>query len=339
MTLGLFGRVTNRIKRQRDKRSFDRGVRGILSSRPLQPQGDSPLLLSMVCHRDVIAYLLAIKSLYTRVEQGRVVIINDGSLTLRDLAILRHHIPGLEVLDIGTISTGSCPPGGTWERLIKIIELSASHYVIQADADILVSAPIPEVVRCWQENRSFLLGTDAGQEISTAQDTADMVQGWITTNNWGSIPAALEAEALLHTLPDDCGRSYVHASSGFAGFARGMFSIADLERFSTHMSQKVGVERWRQLGTEQIASNYILANAPGATVLPFPRYACFEPHLISGEYALLHFIGSYRYDAGVYRQRSTEFLVSYNSSENTTTTYKGRRRAGKGQAADHRLVR
>jgi hypothetical protein len=268
-----------------------------------------------------------------------VVIINDSSLTASDLAILCHHIPGIEVLDIDTISTGSCPPGGTWERLVKIVELSASNYVIQADADILVSGPIPEVIRCWQENRSFLLGTDAGQEISTAQDTARMVHGWIKTNNWHSIPAALEAESLLHTLPDNYGRSYVHASSGFAGFARGMFSIADLERFSAHMSQRLGVERWRRLGTEQIGSNYILANAPGATVLPFPRYACFEPHLISGEHALLHFIGTYRYNAGVYRQRASEFLVGYNSSESTTTTYKRRGRSVKGRAADHHLAR
>jgi hypothetical protein len=307
----LSGRVIARLKREWGKRSFDRAARGILTTRPLHLRGDSPLFLSMICHPDVTAYLLAIKSLYVGVGQGRVVIINDGSLTSDDVAILHRHIPGIEKLDIATISTGACPRRGTWERLVKIVELSAGNYVIQADADILVSAPIPEVIQCWRDNRSFLLGTDVGQQVSPAPNTARMVQGWIKTYDRNPISIGVQAEALLDTLPDAAHKSYVHASSGFAGFARGVFAVADLERFSAHMSGILGVERWSRWGTEQIGSNYILANAPEAAVLPFPRYACFEPHLEKGEYALLHFIGAYRYRSGVYRQRAAEFISYY----------------------------
>lgn len=154
----------------------------------------------MLCHRDVPPYLLAIKSLYFRVGHGRVVIINDSSLTPDDLTILQSHIPGIVVLDIAGISTGSCPRGGTWERLVKILELSAETYVIQTDADILVSGPIPEVIQSVRENRSFLLGTGAGKEVTTALDTARMVQGWIKTNNWNPIKIGIEAEAALDRL-------------------------------------------------------------------------------------------------------------------------------------------
>ena len=87
------------------------------------------------------------------------------------------------------------------------------------------------------------------------------------------------------------------------------------------MSEMLGAQRWNQWGSEQIASNYILANTPGATVLPFPRYACFEPHLWPGDHAFLLFIGVYRYNDGVYRRRAAEFIsrcnelrVSYASS-------------------------
>jgi hypothetical protein len=274
-------------------------------------RGDAPLFLSMVCHRDVTAYLLAIKSLYLGVGQGRVAIINDSSLTDNDLAILHRHVPAIDVLDIAQISTGSCPRGGTWERLVKIVELSAGQYVIQADADILVSAPIPEVVRCWRENRPFLLGTGSGQEVSTALATARMVQGWIKTYNWDTLSVGVEAEAALDILPEADHKSYVHASSGFAGFARGASAFADLERFSMQMSAILGQKRWSEWGTEQVASNFILANAPGATVLPFPRYACFEPHLKHSEHSVLHFIGTYRYNNGVYRRRGAEFISRY----------------------------
>ena len=128
-----------KVKRSWGKRSFDRVAEGIVSTAPLCLQGDSPLFLSMVCHRDVAAYLLAIKSLYVGVGHGRLVVINDGSLTSEDLLTLRRHIPELEIIDINAIETGSCPRAGCWERLVKIVELSADNYVIQADADILVA--------------------------------------------------------------------------------------------------------------------------------------------------------------------------------------------------------
>jgi hypothetical protein len=312
MSNRLSARALVGLKRSWSKRSFDRVAEGVLDTAPLRPQGDSPLFLSMVCHRDVATYLLAIKSLYDGIGHGLAAIINDGSLTSYDLAILHHHIPALEVLDIIAIETAACPRGGTWERLVKIIERSDEDYVIQFDADTLVSAAIPEVVQCWRDNRSFLLGTGSGRAVAPAPDVARMVQGWIKANGWTELPVGTAAEALLDKLPDAAQRSYVHASSGFAGFARGAFRMADLEWFSTCMSEMLGVQRWSEWGSEQIASNYTLANAPGAAVLPFPRYACFEPHLKHGDHAFLHFIGAYRYNDGVYRRRAAEFISRYN---------------------------
>ena len=132
----------------------------------------------MLPRRDLVPYLVAIKSLYAEVKQGRVAVINErsvvdhNSLTDEDLAVLRHHVPGIEIIDFCAISTGRCPRGGTWERLVKIIELTKENYVIQVDADTLVSEPIPEVLDCVQANRSFILGTDVGLAVSPAPQTA-----------------------------------------------------------------------------------------------------------------------------------------------------------------------
>jgi hypothetical protein len=304
-------RAIRKARRTWAKFRFEKTAARVLTTARLSVRGDSPVFLSQLCHRDVAAYLLAIKSLYRGVGQGRVMVINDGSLTGDDISILAHHIPGIEFVDIATIDTGSCPRGGTWERLVKIIELSHKHYVIQADADTLVSGPIPEVAECWRSNLSFLLGSDCGQEVAPAVATARLAQGWVKNFGWDTI--GVLSEALLDGLPPTAPSSYVHASSGFGGFAKGGFRFADLEFFSDWMRAKLG-EGWDKWGTEQIASNYMIANAPGAIVLPFSRYASFEPHVPPGDRPFLHFIGTYRYGGGVYRERARQFLRKYKSN-------------------------
>jgi hypothetical protein len=152
------------------------------------------------------------------------------------------------------------------------------------------------------------LGTDCGQEIAPAAASARLAQGWI--KNSGVNTVGVLAEALLDRLPQTVPSNYVHASSGFGGFAKGNFRLADLERFSNWMREKLGA-RWEKLGSEQIASNYMLANAPGAVVLPFDRYACFEPHIPPGDRPFLHFIGTYRYGDGLYRRRARQFVRQY----------------------------
>lgn len=304
--------ATARIRRAWGERSFDRVAKGVLRTVPLSVSGESPLFLSMVCHRDVAAYLLAIKSLYLAIGQGRIVVIDDGSLNAEDCRILRHHIPRLDFLRVTDIDTRTCPRGACWERLVKIIQLTADNYVIQADADTLVSGAIPEVVDCWKSNRSFLLGTDVGQEVAPAASVAREVLGWIeqARRHGRQVSAIMLAEAALATLPDAFARRYVHASAGFAGFAKNAFNPHDLELFSSLMKERLG-KLWNEWGSEQVASNYMLANSPSAVVLPFSRYACFEPHLPPGERSFLHYIGTYRFDHGVYQRKAQDFLMNY----------------------------
>jgi hypothetical protein len=266
----------------------------------------------MVCHRDLTAYLLAIKSLYIALGRGKILIINDGTLSDEDFRQLHRHIPDLEVLDYHKLSIHLFPRADFfWERLVKVIELSNHNYVIQLDADTVVSAPVPEVLECLRHNRSFMLGTASGQFVGPATQSARMVQGWIQANNWSNISVGTEAEASLDKLPAADKKCYVHASAGFAGFAHGAFRLSDLGWFSARMTEILGPDRWKEYGSEQIASNYMLANAPDPLVLPFPKYACFEPHLEYGDHAFLHFLGAYRYDGGVYRRWAAEAIARY----------------------------
>ena len=168
------------------------------------------------------------------------------------------------------------------------------------------------MIQAWRSNKSFLLvGTNCGQEIAPAAASARLAQGWI--KNFGCDHIGDLAEALLDRLPETAPSNYVHASSGFGGFAKGSFRLSDLESFSDWMRGSLGAS-WERLGTEQIASNYMLANAPGAIVLPFDRYACFEPHITLGDRPFLHFFGTYRYGDGLYRQRARRFVRQYSKS-------------------------
>ena len=54
-------------------------------------------------------------------------------------------------------------------------------------------------------------------------------------------------------------------------------------------------------GSEQVASNFVVANSPSASVLPYPRYACFDPDLASpSQVAFLHFVGTWRFHGGIF---------------------------------------
>ena len=128
--------------------------RGILKTAPLQIRDNGVKILSMVCHRDIVMYLVAAKSLYQRLGFGSFIVVDDGSLTADDRQILTRHL-NPQIIHIDVISTAGCPKGGTWERLLKILDFTDASYVIQLDADTLTLGPIEDVRRCVQENVSF----------------------------------------------------------------------------------------------------------------------------------------------------------------------------------------
>jgi hypothetical protein len=109
----------------------------------------------------------------------------------------------------------------------------------------------------------------------------------------------LLSERLLDSLDFEKGLRYVRASAGFAGFPRGGCRPDLLRAFSQSMERKLG-SRWSDWGSEQVSSNFVLANTTDAQVLPYPKYACFDPTVPSDQSAFLHFIGTHRFERGIY---------------------------------------
>ncbi len=297
----MFYRIRNRAR----EHLFDYRTRGVLASRPIEIDSNSELtIVTMLCHQDVGKYLIAIKSLYAHIGQGEIIIIDDSTLTGGDRDLISGHIIGSQIVAISTIDTGLCPVGNTWERLLLILEKAKSRYVIQMDADTLTIGNVDEVLSCYSRNWSFTLGTASGRSFSSLRDAASFAHDNPNPH------ISIVAERQFVNYPDCDGVQYVRGSSGFAGFAKGCFSRDRLEEFSSHMAGLVG-GCWTEWGSEQIASNFVVANSPSAIVLPYPKYTCFHPGVDPAQCVFLHFIGTHRFKRGTYDRLALQTIDAF----------------------------
>ena len=293
-----------RLKRQMQVRRFDSAIAGIFSTPPM-PVVPAPLtIMSMVAPPDVPMYLLSMKAFYRRVGRGKIVAIVDRDTPAHLLETLRQHFPGIAFEILEDIDTGACQRGGTWERILHILDRAANEYVVQVDCDTLpTTADLKEVVDCIDAGVAFTLA-DNDNRIRTLRDTAAAADK-AKSDYIGDV-----SERMFDRYPDCDRLLYVRGSSGLAGFAPGAFARSRLEEFHQIMEGLVGRERWREWGTEQCASNFAVANSPGAVVLPFPAYASFFPGGPRKEAKFFHFIGSFRFDEGFFAARGREEIAS-----------------------------
>jgi hypothetical protein len=147
----------DRIARKAREYSHKRQCRALLRTPAIAPKHDGVILFSMIGTAVVLPYLLAIKSLHHQLQRGRIVLLDDGTLTVADKAVLAEQLGNPDIIPIASVDTGVCPKGGTWERLLTIQRLRADNYVIQLDSDTVTLGPVDEVAAALAANRSFTL--------------------------------------------------------------------------------------------------------------------------------------------------------------------------------------
>jgi hypothetical protein len=260
----------------------------------------------MVNHRDVLSYLLAVKTFARRIPLHRVVVVADPTLNQKDQALIALHVEGVEFRDAVSMRIAGLPSGGCWERLTAIAEEVDSDYVIQLDADTVTLGPLLEVSEAIAANRSFLLASEAGLDISPLESAVD----WARLRAATSDHIQIKAESNLDVLDSSKWR-YVRACAGFAGFPRNSFRVETLQEVTRAMTSRLG-SRWREWGSEQVTSNLICASQPRALLLPNPKYC--NADLESVETEFLHFIGYVRFKSTRYeslaRKACRELAVS-----------------------------
>ena len=300
--------VTNKIGAMINifqRNMFNWKSKKILDTDSLHIVKDKVIIISMLRHSDVIMYLVAIKSFYQRFSKGEIVILNDGSLTNRDLNLLKEHFLPKDIVHINDIKNSVCPKGGCWERILLISEYVQDYFVIQLDADTITFGDIPEAHQRVSDKTSFALGTPTGQFIETMRESNER------RRHWPKDHLQIKIEQKFYKLIEYEKLKYVRGGAAFAGFAPGSFSLAELENFSQQMNEIIG-EDWTRWGTEQITSNFLVANSPKSKMMPFPKYAGHHPpHNRSYKNShFIHFYGPYRWANGFYVESAKNFVDS-----------------------------
>jgi hypothetical protein len=110
---------------------------------------------------------------------------------------------------------------------------------------------------------------------------------------------------------------YIRGCAAFAGFPKQQVTLDSLHEFSRQVIHEIGYEKWSSWGSEQVASNVMVAQSLHPIVLPWPRYQNYkfpEPYK-GGELsaALIHFIGSNRFSDRLYEKLAINFIKRFNN--------------------------
>lgn len=291
-----------KLRRQVLKQLFAWRGRDVLTLPPVRQQRTGIRVVSLVRGDDFGMYLVAIKSFCHYLPGCQITVIDDGSLSPRQRSILGEQLDQPDIVPVEAIDTGRCPRGGCWERLLHVLDLSRDSYVVQLDSDMLTRGPIPEVLAAIRENRAFTLNSGPNLPVMSLEEAAVQAVRY---------PPSLQvsAEQALPRLSPGLGRRYARGSAGFAGFARGGATREMVEAFSAEMQAMLGAP-WSEWGSEQVASNFVVCNSPDGDVLPWPRYCLYYPGVSWEDAAMLHFIGSWRFERGVYMRAAQDVIAT-----------------------------
>lgn len=294
--------MLNRIKRKLDRAWFNFRCAGVYKTPRVQCDSSSNVLIvSQLHHPDLTLYLLAAKSFARYVKPRGFVIVDDG-LRPEDKRILSNHFECIQFVPRSSMGLDTCPTGGCWERLLTLASENKSHYVIQLDSDTLTLAEPAEVLQSIAAGRSFTLGTSSGTHfvaLSEASRHAHEDPHKHVQNH---------AERALGEYPGGAQLKYVRGCAGFTGFAPGKLSIPEIEKFSLQMQKLVGRQKWHEWGSEQVASNFMVANVDDSLVLPVDRYPFWEPGLDIRQAVLIHFFGTFRFMGGMYIRQGLRII-------------------------------
>jgi len=303
--MDIINRISARLSRDFFRWRYEVAVAKILETAPLSQGSLQFMLLSMVHQRDVLSYLAAVKSFSIYLNPIRIVVVCDPSISANDRQLLQYQIPHIELRHADEFVHPAIPRGGCWERLFAISEYNKDNYVVQLDADTLALHELTEVEIAINSKIGFVLGEEPNQQLVTFAQAAEHAQVLLK-------PGAhiqTRSEAALPSLGLVATGMYVRGCAGFTGFPASNDMREKLIDFSTRMTKALDTD-WQRWGTEQVTSNYLVANATGTRVLPFPKYG--TPDQQNHEITFLHFIGSMRFTNNKYKIATMDIISRIN---------------------------
>ena len=98
--------LPRRWRAKQEATRHNEAIAEVLSTPPIVPKADGVVLFSMIGTAVLLPYLVAVKSLWHELRRGRVAILDDGTLTAQDRAVLAHHCGDPEIISIAQVQTG-----------------------------------------------------------------------------------------------------------------------------------------------------------------------------------------------------------------------------------------
>jgi len=302
--------LRDRLLRKLRERLYIHQVRGVLDTPPLVPRDDGVIVYSMIGTKVLLPYLVAVKSLHHFLRRGRVVILDDGTLTDADKAVLAHHLGKPEILSTAKVDTHGCPTYSSWKRLFALLELRRENYVIQLDSDTVTIGDVPLVTELVDRKTSFILRGEDGVAFTDPATIARQARAYaLAPGEKAHVQLAMEAEMDRVSIPGHDKLRYVRGCAGFAGFAPDPGGSRLAEQFSAEASRLLGFDHWSRWGSEQVTSNFLISNEAGSQLLPYDQYCNFWNEPFGPDMRFIHFIGTYRYHGGVYGRVSRQMIA------------------------------
>ncbi len=299
--------LPSRLRKRIDNARHDKAVAGILATPPIVPRNDGLVIYSMIGSAVLLPYLVAVKSLWHHLRRGRIAILDDGTLSAQDKAVLARHCGDPEIIETGSVDIGHLPSRAFWERLLLMLDRRQGEYWIQLDSDTVTTGPVPELVAAIAANRSFTLLGGEDAEIG-ALPLAEFA-GQIYPSGPADGHIQVQVESRLGLMRQDLGWRYIRGCAGFAGFAAGGEGRSLALAFVAEMERLVGPEAMALWGAEQIASNFQIANDPSPVLLPAWRYLNYWGVPWASDAAFVHFVGTHRFDNGAYAEASQRAIA------------------------------
>lgn len=301
----------------------ERVCRPILETPPIRAQDDGLIIFSMMGTKVLLPYLVAIKSLWVQMRSGRIVILDDGTLTDDDKAVLNHHCDNPVILSIHDVDIDGFVRGGTWERFLSILDLRHSNYVIQLDSDTVTIGPVPELIAAIDRNQSYTLGGDPESAARGVVTVTDYTNDYLRVHQppaSGDEHVQMIMERGMEQLEDSDRLNYIRGCSGFAGFAKDLDARSTARTFTDQYREIIGSEKLSIWGSEQFMSNLVIANEPKKPlVLSGDRYVNFWGDPWSADTSFIHFLGTHRYTGTAYADATHEALKIINDKAEANT--------------------
>ncbi len=285
----------------------NRAIAEILNSPPVAPQQDGLVIFSELGTMQMLPYLVALKSFWRQMRRGRVVILDDGTLTAQDRTILAQHSGDPELLRAGEKRRHLPLPAGGWEGLFTMLERRTGEYWVKLDPDTLTLGPLPEIERALASNRSF---TMMAREQSPPEPMR-LRQFASAFHPKGPQDGDLQMriESRLGQLSGSDSWRYLEGSGGICGFAACGAGSELAAAFRHQLADMLGEE---PIGREaaQVACNFVIANEGAPACLPTERYGQYRGNPADDDLALLHFKGAEKYLNGAYSELSRTVIAA-----------------------------